>query len=54
MNEITGKQSLVSVVLQSNLSDNLSFQFVWLIVRLLAGLLAVDTWLDRLLASNKK
>lgn len=48
MTIIKSDKSLASVVLQSNLSNNLSFQIIWFIVRILAGLLMIHNGLDKL------
>ena len=42
------KQSLLSRVLQSNLTNNLLFQIIWLTVRVFAGLLMIHNGLDKL------
>ncbi|WP_143288287.1 DoxX family protein, partial [Calothrix rhizosoleniae] len=42
------QKSLFSVVLQSNLTNNLLFQITWLTVRILAGLLMIHNGLDKL------
>ena len=42
------KKSLLSVVLQSNLTSNLLFQITWLTVRILASLLMIHNGLDKL------
>lgn len=41
MTRVTSEKTLASILLQSDLSDNLSFQIIWLIVRIMAGLLMI-------------